>query len=72
MGELRILGPNGDERVSWDVECKEDVQAAERIFAERMLNGFLAFRMDEGNSAILKEFDPKAKRILLSPPIGGG
>jgi len=74
MGILRVLGPNGDTKVEWDLDVEETVREAERILKQNVLKGYVAFRVDEGigTAQRIDEFDPQAKQILQVPRIMGG
>jgi len=74
MGELRILGKEGDTKVIWDPENRDEVKAAREQFDALKGKGFLAFEVknkgDKGSE--IKKFDPEAGKIILTPPIMGG
>ncbi len=75
---MQIQGRKGDEPVMWDVAVKEEVDAAQEKFAELLLGGHLAFSVNaEGDprgmeGELIREFDSKAERILMVPPMAGG
>ena len=74
MGELRILGKEGDTKVIWDPKNDDEVEAAEEQFDSLVDKGFLAFKVkkDGSKGTQIKEFDPKAGKIILVPKIVGG
>jgi len=45
MGELRILGKEGDTKVIWDPDNKDEVKAAREQFDTLKAKKFLAFRV---------------------------
>lgn len=75
MAKLRLLKTGyGDLCLAeWDRTRPDSVKLAERAFAENLLPGRLAFRLDgPGRSTPIKEFDATAPEILLVPAIQGG
>lgn len=74
MGELRILGKEGDTKVIWDPDNKDEVKAAREQFDTLKAKKFLAFEVkDKGEKGSeIKKFDPEAGKIILTPPVMGG
>jgi len=74
MGEMLILGPSGDTKITWNPENENEVEAAANQFNELMGKGFLAFTVTKvGRKGIqIKKFQPKAGKMILVPPIAGG
>lgn len=74
MGELRILGTDGDIRVTWNAGSADEIARAKRAFDEKREEGFLATRTTrqgiEGQR--IHAFDPEAEVIFLIPPVEGG
>jgi hypothetical protein len=77
-GELSILNGKGDTTLGWNPENEDEVEAAEAMFEELTAKGFQAFEVSEekgkegGRGKVIRKFDPKARRIIMSPRIGGG
>lgn len=74
MGEIREISRKGDMKVSWNVDNKSEVEAAKKLFDEKMKEKWSAFR-DKGlgtKGDKIKIFDKYAERIVLVPPISGG
>ena len=73
-GQMREMGPSGDERIEWDTEVQETVDQAAARFAELLLNGHVGFAtaMDGHTDRRLEEFDPTAERIVMTMPMAGG
>jgi hypothetical protein len=76
-GELAVLNGKGDTKLIWDAENEDEVEAAEALFNELIGKGFAAFEVSDedekgGKGKLIKKFDPKAARIILSPRIAGG
>lgn len=75
MQKLRLLKTgHGDLCLAeWDRLKPETVEQARRAFAENLLPGRLAFRLDgPGKSSPIREFDATAPEIILVPAIQGG
>ena len=74
MGELRIMGPEGDTKVIWDSENDDEVEAAEAQFDTLIDKGFLAYKVkkDGDKGSKIKKFDSEAGKIIMSPPMQGG
>ena len=76
-GTLSVLDGNGDTKLVWDENNEDEVEAAETMFNELIEKGFQAFEVSDkeekgGKGKMIKKFDPKARRIILSPRIVGG
>lgn len=74
MGELRVLGPEGDIKTIWDPEKNDEVKAAREQFDNLKKKGYRAFRVDkDGDKAgVMGSFDPAAGKVILVPGIVGG
>ena len=79
MGEMRIMGVEGDNKMTWDPEKLTETKAVKDHFdkhvnASEKKKRFMAFYVDkEGKQGKKMEvFDPKAGMIILVPPIAGG
>jgi len=70
-GELRVMGPSGDQKIEWDTEVQETVDTAQAQFSRLLLNGHVGF-VTTGTPRKLEEFDPEAGRIVMTPPLSGG
>jgi hypothetical protein len=65
----------GHVKAEWDKKNKAEVDAARETFVAMKSKGYLAFRVDPKSGekgAQLKEFDPDAERIIMTPPFAGG
>jgi hypothetical protein len=75
MNVMKVLGRTGDSEVNWNPETGEGVQAAKRVFEEKTRRyGYLAFvegPNGEGTN-LIRNFDPKAGSIILTPRLVGG
>jgi len=74
MGELRVLGPEGDIKTIWNPDKSEEVSAAKDQFNTLKKKGYKAFRVDKhGDKAeAMGTFDKSAGKVILVPAIAGG
>ena len=74
MGELAVMGRQGDTKVIWDASNADEVAAARKTFDELRGKGFLAFSVKAmgGKGEQIFKFDPEAEKIILAPPMRGG
>ena len=74
MGVLRILGPDGDTRVTWDATDAAGVEDVRRRFDEIIREGYLVFELDpktkEGER--VRTFDPGVGELRAFRPLAGG
>ena len=59
-------------RITWMQSNKEQTSNAERVFYRYLKEGWIAFNEDDNGRKQILSFDPKLRRIVLIPPIGGG
>jgi hypothetical protein len=72
---MAILDRLGDTKVMWDKNDPNEVAAAKATFDSLKAKGFLAYSVkgkkgDKGE--VIKQFDPEAERLIMSPPLVGG
>jgi hypothetical protein len=74
MGMLRILGPNGDTRVSWSPNDADSVESVRRRFDEIIAEGYLVFELNEQTKEgeQVKTFDPTVRELRAFRPLAGG
>jgi hypothetical protein len=74
MGILRILGPDGDTTVTWDVSDPEAVEDVRRRFDEIVAEGYLVFELDQRTKegTQVTSFDPKLAQLRAFRPLAGG
>lgn len=74
MNEMAILGKEGDTKVIWDPQNKDEIEAAKTQFDLLINKSFLAFKVlksgEQGSQ--IRKFDPKAGKIIMVPPVVGG
>lgn len=74
-GELAIMNTTGDTKVIWDPNNDDEVDAARTQFETLIGKGFSAFLVKPGKGEKgeqIREFDPKAGRIIMIPALRGG
>jgi hypothetical protein len=72
---LHVLDQTGDTRTTWDPEVEEEVDAARLVFAGLKAKGYLAYSVDPSDGSkgeVIREFDPAAQAIIMSPQMQGG
>ncbi len=73
-----LIVPTWDEghaEFAWDVKNEIDVAAARKHFVELKAKGYLCYRVDPKSGdkgEVVKEFDPKAEKLIMIPPMAGG
>lgn len=74
MGEMRILGKEGDLKQIWDSANAEEVEVARDLFEKMTKKGFTAFRVGSkgAKTTIMETFDPDAEKMILVPKVVGG
>lgn len=76
MGQMAVMDPSaGDLKIIWDPGNKAEVKAAKDQFdALLKKGGHLAYTVDAkgGKGTQIREFDPKAEKIILAPALRGG
>lgn len=72
---MATLGRAGHTEVLWDPADAVETQNARETFEDMVdTKKFLAFKVEEGGAAPeqIRDFDPEALKILLTPPMVGG
>jgi hypothetical protein len=72
---LRILDHTGDTMVRWDPRNPVEVAVARQAFTARRAQGALAYRVTNGGRTqgeAIRDFDPEAREIVLTPQMQGG
>jgi hypothetical protein len=74
MGVLIEMSQAGDVKKMWDKNNQDEVDDAERSFDDLSDKGYLAYTVDkDGNKGkLIREFNPDAEKIIMSPPMAGG
>ncbi len=74
MGEMAIMGTEGDVKQMWDSENPEEIAAAKATFDKLTKKGYKAFsvKKDGEKGKQIYEFDPDAEKIVMAPVMKGG
>lgn len=74
MPVMNILDRTGDARIEWNPNVPEEVSMARKAFDEAKKKKYLTYKVDaNGNQGeLIREFDPRAERIVASPQTVGG
>ena len=73
MGQLSVMGREGDTRVTWDVDNFEEVKNARRTFDDLRKKGYWAYEVEEGGKGnLITKFDPGVEKMILAPQMAGG
>lgn len=75
VGELRVLDHTGDTKVIWDTEQDAEVEVARKTFNDLKKKGYMAYRVEgkKGEKGeVIREFDPNAGMLIMSPQMRGG
>jgi len=74
MGVLIEMSIEGDVKKLWDKNNQDEVDDAERSFDELKAKGYIAYKVKKSGKkgSIIRDFDPDAEKIILSPPMAGG
>ncbi len=72
--EMRIMGPEGDQKIIWDAGKDIEVEAARDTFDKLTKKGYKAFKVAKKGEAgeMITKFDPALEKIILAAPISGG
>lgn len=78
-GTLHIMDPSGDVRISWNKDNPDEVAAAKAAFDRaksreggRMLGYRVEGKKGQKLGEVVREFDPTAERLVMSPQQQGG
>lgn len=71
---LFIQDKTGDTRIEWNKDNPTEVELARKNFDEHKAKRYLAYktRSDGSKGTLLRDFDPEAERIVMSPQLVGG
>jgi hypothetical protein len=74
--EMSIMDHTGDTKLMWDSDNPDEVAAAKKTFDELVgKKKMLAYRVSKKgkqSGEVIKEFDPKAERMIITPALAGG
>jgi len=73
---MEVMGREGDTKYMWDPNIADEVEAAKKQFDYfTKEKKYAAFQVDDNGNKTgnqVREFNPKAGRIIFVPPIAGG
>jgi hypothetical protein len=76
---LSYLDPAaGDVELNWTAGSTDEIEAARAAFTAMKGKGFMAYKVTPGRRGgephreQIREFDPQAGRIVMTPPLAGG
>lgn len=74
MGELSIMGIEGDTKTIWDPSKEDEVEVARNTFDRLKAKGYMIYRVDEdgGKGEVMHKFEPRAGKLIAVPRIVGG
>lgn len=74
MPTLHVLDRTGDTRIEWDPSRPDEVAMARKAFDEAKKKKYLTYKVgaDGTRGELLREFDPRAERIIATPQTVGG
>lgn len=72
MRLMQIIDETGDTKLRWDSSNATEVENAQRTFEEMTRRGFLAYKTKGGEQTLVRDFDPEAEKMLLTPPVVAG
>ena len=73
-GLICIMDATGDTKTIWDPNNPDEVASARNTFDTLRAKGYLAYsvKADGEKGDVVVVFDPKAGKIILTPPLKGG
>lgn len=74
IGTMNIMDQTGHTTTTWDPQKPDEVDAARAQFDTLTRKGYQAFRVEgaDNRGERLREFDPKAGKIMMVPQLVGG
>lgn len=74
MSVMNVLDRSGDTRIEWNPAVPEEVSMAKKAFDEAKKKKYLTYRLraDGTQGELIREFDPRAERIVATPQTVGG
>jgi len=71
---MQIMDRTGHSSITWDPAKPVEVEVAMASFDKLVREGYNAFRVegDDNQGSRMREFDPKAGKIMMVPQLVGG
>lgn len=72
--EMKIVDSSGDSKIMWDPSNADEVAAAKKTFDDLKAKRFVAYSVAPGGAKgeVIREFDPRAEKLIMAPPMAGG
>ncbi len=73
-GQISVLNHEGDTKLIWDSENKDEVEAARKMFNELKGKGYSAFSVKKSGEqgSRLNSFDAEEEKFIMAPAMRGG
>ena len=72
-GEMQVLDRSGHLTLKWRKRHDDEVAEARKTFEDLKAKGYMAYRVEgKDKGEVIARFDPKAEKIILTPPLAGG
>lgn len=72
-GQLHITDHTGDTTIEWDPSDPIEVNIAKASYDAAKAKGYLAYSEDDqGEREIMREWNPRASRVVMIPQTVGG
>lgn len=74
VSTLHVIDSTGDTRIMWDPARPDEVDMAEAAFKAAKKKGYLAHKVGKDGEAgeVIRDFDKKAGKIIMTPQLVGG
>ena len=71
---LSIIDHSGDTEYSWNINNEDEIKIAKKTFKKFKAKRYIAYKTNKlgRKGEIINEFDPKAGKIIMVPPVVGG
>lgn len=71
---LHVQSKEGDTRHQWDPSKPAEIAAARQVFDQMKSQGYLAYMVNPegGQGEVIREFNPQAGAIIMTPQLVGG
>lgn len=70
---LHVMDRTGDSRIEWNPDVQAEVDMAQAAFKAAKDKKYLTYKINgDGERELIREFDPRAARIVAVPQTQGG
>jgi hypothetical protein len=72
--EMAVMDHTGDTKTIWDTDDPVQVEVARDTFNKLKKKGYIAYKVkkDGEKGEMMREFDPEAGKVIMSPAMAGG